>query len=52
MNSAGSPMPTAVTDALAVLVSKGLVDYRGSRKTGGYYAKELGIGKACLFVLK
>ena len=30
---------TAVTDALAVLVSEGLVEYRGSRKTGGYYVK-------------
>ncbi len=31
---------TAVTDALAVLVSEGLVQYRGSRKTGGYHVTE------------
>ena len=31
---------TMVTDALAVLVSEGMVEYRGSRKTGGYYIKD------------
>ena len=31
---------TAVTDALSVLVREGLVQYRGSRKTGGYYVTE------------
>ena len=31
---------TAVTDALAVLVREGLVQYRGSRKTGGYHVTE------------
>ena len=31
---------TVVTDAIAVLVGEGMVEYRGSRKTGGYYVKE------------
>lgn len=30
---------TMVTDALSVLVNEGLIEYRGSRKTGGYHDK-------------
>ena len=30
---------TMVTDALSVLVNEGLIEYRGSRKTGGYHIK-------------
>ena len=33
------PLPT-VEKQLATLKKKGLIEYRGSAKTGGYYAKE------------
>ena len=31
---------TSVTEALASLQKDGLIEHRGSRKTGGYYVKE------------
>ena len=34
----GRPLPT-VEKQLATLKKKGLIEYRGSAKTGGYYAK-------------